>query len=115
MKLLCVLFAAAAAVPKSFDCKMRKLAYAYGKQLLPRMGSFESLYYALDLGHDCPAALKGLPPAEPTKVVPEAVHVTPGMDIQEAADRAAREGKALVLRGGTCLAHEPSSHYISRM
>jgi hypothetical protein len=28
---------------------MRKLAYTYGKQLIPRMTGFESLYYALDL------------------------------------------------------------------
>ena len=33
----------------TFDCAMRKLAYTYGKQLLPRMGEYESLYYALDL------------------------------------------------------------------
>merc|ERR1711871_1074923 len=36
-------------VPASFDCAMRKLAYAYGKKLVPRQGSFESLFYALDL------------------------------------------------------------------
>ena len=36
-------------VPASFDCAMRKLAYAYGKKLVPRQGVFESLYYALDL------------------------------------------------------------------
>ena len=40
----------------SFDCAMRKLAYQYGKQLIPRMGDFESLYYALNLNNDstCP-------------------------------------------------------------
>ena len=27
----------------SFDCAQRKLAYEYGKALLPRMGSYESL------------------------------------------------------------------------
>ncbi|CAK9012560.1 unnamed protein product, partial [Durusdinium trenchii] len=38
--------------PASFDCEWRKLAYAYGRKLLPRMGTFESLYYALDLNSD---------------------------------------------------------------
>ena len=28
----------------SFDCEMRKLAYEYGKKLIPRQGSFSSLY-----------------------------------------------------------------------
>ena len=32
-----------------FDCAMRKLAYDYGKSLLPRMKEFESLFYALNL------------------------------------------------------------------
>ena len=104
MKLLCVLFVASAAdVPRSFDCKMRKLAYAYGKKLLPRMGAFQSLYDALDLGHDCTELLQGEAPAPVPRPLPEAVLVAPGMDVQEAADRAAREKKALVLRGGTCL------------
>lgn len=31
---------------------MRKLAYAYGRKLLPRLGAFESLYYALDLNSE---------------------------------------------------------------
>eukprot|EP00913_Durusdinium_trenchii_P018712 g17583.t1 len=34
------------------DQEWRKLAYAYGRKLLPRMGTFESLYYALDLNSD---------------------------------------------------------------
>ena len=42
-----------APVPPSFDCAMRKLAYAHGKQLLPRLGTFEPLYYALGLNDDC--------------------------------------------------------------
>ena len=42
----------------SFDCAMRKLAYKYGKQLIPRMGDFESLYYALDLNDPkCPGVV----------------------------------------------------------
>ena len=41
------------AVPASFDCAMRKLAYQFGQQLLPRKGKFESLYYALDLNNPC--------------------------------------------------------------
>ena len=39
-------------VSQAFDCDMRKAAYAYGKKLVPRMGSFESLYYALDLNNE---------------------------------------------------------------
>ena len=40
--------------PASFDCAMRKLAYTFGRQQIPRMGEFESLYYALDLNSpDC--------------------------------------------------------------
>ena len=39
-------------VSPAFDCDMRKAAYAYGKKLIPRMGSFESLYYALDLNNE---------------------------------------------------------------
>merc|ERR1719334_504532 len=42
------------AIPASFDCAVRKLAYEYGKHLMPRLGSFESLWYALDLNSkDC--------------------------------------------------------------
>jgi len=40
----------------SFDCEMKKLAFAFGKQLIPRAGDFSSLYYALDL-NDCNATL----------------------------------------------------------
>mmetsp|Transcript_50416 Transcript_50416/g.74769 ORF Transcript_50416/g.74769 Transcript_50416/m.74769 type:complete len:882 (+) Transcript_50416:102-2747(+) len=39
-------------VPASFDCAMRKAAYAYGKKLIPRRGDFLELYYALDLNSD---------------------------------------------------------------
>jgi len=110
----------------SFDCAMRKLAYAYGKQLIPRMGNFESLYYALDLNDpSCKLELNGTAtdPATATAVVPRAelpagrkifVHPTSGDDlaagamdsplrtIQEAIDRAARAEPtpAVVLRGG---------------
>ena len=57
LSLLALLPAASAWGPvPSFDCAMRKLAYKYGKQLIPRMGDFESLYYALNLNNDstCP-------------------------------------------------------------
>lgn len=40
-------------VPASFDCAMRKLAYSFGQQALPRFGNFESLFYALGLNDDC--------------------------------------------------------------
>ena len=36
-------------VPASFDCAMRKAAYSFGQKLLPRLGKFSELYYALDL------------------------------------------------------------------
>jgi len=37
---------------------MRQLAYTYGKQLIPRQGEFESLYYALNLNdQECPTPL----------------------------------------------------------
>lgn len=34
----------------SFDCKVRALAWRYGKQLAPHRGSFKSLFDALQLG-----------------------------------------------------------------
>eukprot|EP00929_Paragymnodinium_shiwhaense_P049370 TRINITY_DN24907_c0_g1_i1.p1 TRINITY_DN24907_c0_g1~~TRINITY_DN24907_c0_g1_i1.p1 ORF type:complete len:805 (-),score=179.69 TRINITY_DN24907_c0_g1_i1:258-2672(-) len=111
-------------IPASFDCKVRKLAYAYGKKLLPRMGAFESLYYALDLNApNCTETLQpgseGIrPEAEmlpPRFEVPaKAVFVAPDGDdhadgtegaplksVQLAIDRAARSSAAVVLRGGT--------------
>eukprot|EP00439_Symbiodinium_sp_Y106_P028646 s1569_g3.t1 len=87
------------AVPASFDCEMRKMAYEYGKKLIPRMGAFEprhekllrrvnaskaalylcqeSLYYALDLDSaDCHVAPKGKPFTGPeTKLPTKAVFV----------------------------------------
>eukprot|EP01065_Artemidia_motanka_P026800 TRINITY_DN32038_c0_g1_i1.p1 TRINITY_DN32038_c0_g1~~TRINITY_DN32038_c0_g1_i1.p1 ORF type:complete len:933 (+),score=311.52 TRINITY_DN32038_c0_g1_i1:85-2799(+) len=106
------------AVPASFDCGMRKLAYQYGKQLLPRQGSFESLYYALDLNsEDCHTDLTGAAPTREEAAVPaDAIYVSPsGNDgasgtlgaplrsIQQAADLAADRGgsRTVVLRAGT--------------
>jgi hypothetical protein len=123
--------AVALGAPASFDCAMRKLAYTYGKQLLPSMGTYESLYYALNLNSpDCNAsnALTNATAVDAaakmethlpngTKLY---VHPTLGDDssrvgsmdkplrtIQEALDRAAvaEPTPAVVLRGGT--------HYIS--
>jgi len=106
-------------VPASFDCGMRKLAYAYGKKLLPRMGAFESLYYALDLNSaDCKDTLQGPEPTAPQFEVPkDAIFVAPDGDdaatgtlaspmrsLQLAVDVAAKEKRAVVLRGG--------SHYL---
>mmetsp|Transcript_5666 Transcript_5666/g.13013 ORF Transcript_5666/g.13013 Transcript_5666/m.13013 type:complete len:787 (+) Transcript_5666:23-2383(+) len=103
-------------VPASFDCKMRKLAYAYGKKLLPRMGAFESLYYALDLNSpDCHEQLHGPIPVPLHHKLPEkALFVAvdgndhgdgskaqPLKTMQVAADKAAHAGAALVLRAGT--------------
>ena len=46
-------------VPASFDCAMRKAAYAFGQKLMPRHGAFEALYYALNLNaEDCKADFK---------------------------------------------------------
>lgn len=109
-------------VPASFDCKARKLAYAYGKKLLPRMGSFESLHSALDLNSpDCTESLQESPSAQPRFSLPEkAFFVAPDGDdgapgtlgapmrsLQLAVDAAARssEARAVVLRGG--------SHYLN--
>mmetsp|Transcript_11415 Transcript_11415/g.33840 ORF Transcript_11415/g.33840 Transcript_11415/m.33840 type:complete len:781 (-) Transcript_11415:85-2427(-) len=55
---------------------MRKLAYEYGRGLLPRLGAFEALYWALDLADPgCKAAMEAsqpddAPPA-PLDPVPE--------------------------------------------
>ena len=38
-------------IPGSFDCTMRKAAYDFGRKLIPRLGNFETLYYALDLNN----------------------------------------------------------------
>ena len=104
---------------------MRKLAYTYGKQLVPRMGSFESLYYALDLNDPtCPptamnasssaaAASDGarpLPAGAKLYVDPTAgsdknvgAMASPLLTIQAALDKAAamEPTPAVVLRHGT--------------
>ncbi len=101
-------------VPASFDCAMRQLAYAYGKQLAPRQGKFESLFYALGLNDPaCKADLSGEVEAHPTRAVPRtplppvdvagAVLVSPGDSIQDAVDRACRENNnnpTVLLRDG---------------
>lgn len=109
-------------VPSSFDCGMRKLAYTYGKKLIPRMGAFESLYYALDLNSpDCHVDLKSDSAPEVSELkaseleVPkDAIFVSPTGDdsapgtlaapvrsVQRAVDSAASSGKKhVVLRGG---------------
>lgn len=38
-----------------FNCKMRNLAWEFGRQKRPDMGQFEDLYHALGLGVDCRA------------------------------------------------------------
>jgi hypothetical protein len=121
----------AADVPASFDCAMRKAAYAFGRRTLPRKGAFESLYYALDLdSDDCLANLANVsdvsdvvsdvsPASSP--VPADAVYVavdgddrlaarsggtrrSPFKTIQAAADHVAAtktKAKTVVLRGGT--------------
>ena len=41
----------------SFNCKMRKLAWEFGRTLRPDYGQFEDLYWALGLNHDCTSEL----------------------------------------------------------
>jgi len=97
---------------------MRKLAYEYGKQLLPRLGDFESLFYALGLNEEsCRGQLS--PSAAPSWVsrAPLGLHDifvdpilgsnahegsehAPKQTIQEAVNVAALQKVAVVLRGG---------------
>ena len=61
---------------------MRKAAYSYGRHLLPRLGAFEPLYYALNLNDpSCKGELEALSgPSEGPKHAPlprNAVYVTP--------------------------------------
>ena len=109
-------------VPASFDCAMRKAAYDFGKKLVPRQGSFEALYYALDLNSDdCHVdydAFAG-PKADDVILPADAVYVAPGGAgdgaaasplgaLQAAYDLAAsRASKTVVLRGGTHYVQEP--------
>jgi len=108
----------------TFDCAMRKYAYEHGKSLLPRMGAFESLYYALDLNDpNCTEVLNGTATQTlKTKRLPEGpilfvdpIHGTDDFDrtglseeaplrtLGEAVKRAAEADTtpAVVLRGGT--------------
>ncbi len=125
----------AADVPASFDCAMRKAAYAFGKKTLPRQKAFQSLWYALDLNaEDCHVALAAddhLPPPPPRAsddpLPSDAVFVdpvrgkdddtdgsggrTPFKTIQAAADyvaatSSAASSRVVVLRGGT--------HYLTK-
>lgn len=68
----------------TFDCAMRKFAYTFGKTLLPRQGSFSSLYWALNLNaSDCslPAPSDNVGHRAPTVALPsDAVYVSPAGD-----------------------------------
>ena len=117
-------------VPHSFDCAVRKAAYDYGRELLPRLGAFEDLYYALNLNAtDCrmPLAARGKPQVHKNrhsaKLPTDAVYVAPPINsnneadgsrrnpfrcIQTAADVAAATGvQTVVLRGGTFYLAKP--------
>ena len=107
--------------PTSFDCKMRKAAYSYGRHLLPRLGAFEPLYYALNLNDpNCKGELEALPASTESpkhaSLPKNAIYVTPNRTalsedgsfaapfscIQRAADVAAAHNvTTVVLRGGT--------------
>jgi hypothetical protein len=99
---------------------MRKLAYTFGQQLLPRKGKFESLYYALDLNNPCNGETTEMQdgpvhkPGELTAPATDAIYVSPdGSDsasgtesaplksIQAGIDKAATGSKKVVLRKGT--------------
>lgn len=123
----------AAAQPASFDCGMRRLAYDFGRQLLPRQGHFESLYYALNLNSPtCPGlapepGASAMPERDPSEVPPPgAVFVCastgragaagteeePLASVHEAALRVAAAlrdpgARTVVLRGGVHYLHEP--------
>ena len=113
-------------VTPEFDCAMRRAAYSYGKKILPRKGSFESLYYALDLNNaSCKTALvddraptPSKDPASTPDFPPGTVFVSPNgsdqgnlrgtesdpfLSIQRAVDLAAKSEspKLVVLRSGT--------------
>ena len=109
-------------VPDSFDCAMRKAAYAYGQALLPRLGAFDSLFYALNLNDPaCPGELSTPKRSSPHRTsVPlpsDGVYASPFAtagaaadgtaerpfaSLQLAADEAAkRKANAVVLREGT--------------
>jgi hypothetical protein len=116
--------------PPQFDCGMRKLAFDYGRSLLPRQGGFSSLWAALDLGNtsgDCsvPASAVADRPAHrtaPGAVVPtDAVFVSassgtdvaagtidnPLSSLAAAVERAlGTASKTVVLRGG-------ATHYLT--
>lgn len=121
--------ASVAGVPASFDCGMRKLAYIYGKQLLPRLGQFTPLHEALNLGDPtCSVYLHkgakehhgGLEDASAHSFSGDTVFVDPvkGTDggagtensplktLREALERAAKSG-TIVLRGGTYFIESP--------
>jgi len=130
--LTAVLGSLAAAQPASFDCGMRLLAYDFGRQLLPRHGRFEPLYYALDLNSPgCPGPAEepgaaATPPGDASEGLPPGAVIVcasrgragaagtveePLASLHEAALRVAsgRRGtgaRAVVLRGGV--------HYLDR-
>jgi hypothetical protein len=105
------------AIPASFDCAVRKLAYEYGKHLMPRLGSFESLWYALDLNSkDCHVNITKDPVHEQTatekRSFPEdAILVYPGQSIQAAIDKASKVSpNTVLLREG--IHYLPSTLYL---
>ena len=106
---------------KSFDCAMRKYAYAHGKSLVPRQGKFESLFYALNLNDpQCQGTMAAdtdapAPVTEAAELAADALFVSPTgteagtgtkaspmVSVQAAVDLAAtRASKTVVLRGGS--------------
>ena len=68
-------------VPPSFDCAVRKAAYIFGQQLIPRLGAFEDLFFALGLNtKDCKGEIErpSHPPSVPVNELPhDTVYVAP--------------------------------------
>ena len=90
-------------VPTSFDCETRKLAYIFGRELVPRRGSFESLWYALDLAGNDTSCVVPLPPTTPaTASLPSAEKMWPSgaffVDANNGADHAKRGAIEVPLR-----------------
>ena len=112
----------------SFDCAMRKLAYAYGKQLLPQRGAFNELYEALGLNADpnCTTALAAAadataPGAERAAdaLPPGAVYVDAARGDDGAAGDAARPLRTVQAaadragRGGTVVLRSSATHFLA--
>lgn len=60
-----------------FDCAMRKFAYEYGRELIPRAGGFDSLYWALNLSGTDTDKCQVPPPTHDTAPTSSSLFPTP--------------------------------------